>query len=243
MDDNIIEKIQNVIKPVLDKEPEFNSNFPVEFTLYHILERANCSINSLRILSKESIVTNDHAIGLISRNILTDFILISYIIVKSDSKEDLRWYYALYRSDYNKMKSYLNFAERHKFVSSQELIELNKIYENDFYKIIKTNSEIEKVNFPSMKDIVEEFMTEFQTHLLANHISAAYDIWILLSKYEHLGIHSYTLTRQVPVENLKARLDTIISKSFILSGICLEGLYEDKAYSELLKLTEDVYCA
>lgn len=234
-------KIQNIVAPVLLRENEYKEKFPIGFTFNHFLERTNYSLTSLKILLSNNIIENDHAIGLIGRNILSDFLTVSYIIAKSLSVEDDKVFYSLYKSDLDKMNSYLTLSEKYNLISPSEIQDIVNIYsdENLIYQKIKSYNKNFKVSpFPSIKNIAEQFMNVYKNHVLAAKVIQSYDIWLLLSKYEHIGIHSYTLTRPINIETLSLRAKFILSFAALTIGCSLSELKEQSAFSDIMKIYE-----
>ena len=74
-----------------------------------------------------------------------------------------------------------------------------------------------------------------------NEILGAYDIWLFYSKYEHLGVNSYDLTRNLPEQEVSKRLQDILRKTSLLVASCLDMLKEEigpvmDIYKNLFKL-------
>lgn len=198
----IIEKILRITNPILSKNIDESNNFPVGFTFYHVLERVNFNLESIRVLVEDGITKHEHAIGLLSRNLLSDFITTGYIIrlSKSDDEFYMRLY-SLYDSDLKKAKSFLNLYLDAGFIDNEEVEKYNEKFndENNVFKKIRDyclEFDIKK-RFPPTNEIIEEFFKSGLNDLWAEQIKRSYDTWAFLSKYEHLGWHSYDFTRTV----------------------------------------------
>ena len=238
--DLIITKILHIIIPVLKKDLDQKNNFPVGFTFYHVLERVRFNLESIQILAKDNIVKHDHAIGLISRNLLSDFIATGYIIKLSVSEDD--YYsklYSLYDSDLRKVDSFLNMYKKAGFIDDDELKKHNKKYsdENHIYKVIRDYcEEFDLKSFPSTRAIIEKFLKSDMNDPWVDQVQKSYETWILLSKYEHLGWYSYDVTINTDNEKAIERLNSVLFKTVILVGSCLETLKEEQAMKDSVDL-------
>jgi len=243
----VISSILKIIDPVLNRRNNETTDFPVEFTFTQILERIKFNLESMKVLVENGIAKHDHAIGLISRNLLTDFITTGYIIKLSASDEEIYVkLYALHNSDLKKIDSYLNLAKSAGFSDDTELDAFKMKYsdENHIYKTIRDYCiEFEVKNFPSMISIIELFIIADLKDRWADEIKRSYDIWIFYSKYEHLGWNSYDLTRNTSTVKADERLRNVLFKTSILLGSSLEILKEEKGLTDSIELLGQIYSA
>jgi len=237
-----IKRTLEIINPIIEKDLEEKNNFPAGFTFFHILERVKLNLQSIYLLAKDSMVKHDHAIGLISRNLMTDFIVSGYII-KLFGSEEIYYnkLYSLYNSDIKKTKSIINMFFEKGFIDEDEK---NKIEENfnnySIYKVIHdfaANHNLKE--FPNTKSIIEKFLDIDQNDEWIDQIKRSYDLWVYLSKYEHLGWYSYYLTRNTQSVKIKERLNSVLFKTLILTSSCLEILGEKRALKKIIELMED----
>lgn len=237
-----IKEILEIINPVIKKERKGTVSFPVEFTFYLLLERVKGNLDSLKILIENGIVRHDHAIGLISRNLLTDFITTGYaILLPHDKEETERKLYALYYSDIKKVDSFLKVLKSTDSINDEKHLELQEKYNENIYKIIKEYyAENELKTFPSIGGIIEMFIKSDLKDRWSEEIKRSYEIWILYSKYEHLGWNSYELTRNISKESTTSNLFSVLFNTNILALSCMEILNENDAIDALKKLSTKI---
>ncbi|MGN6647375.1 MAG: hypothetical protein ACTHJT_12690 [Cytophaga sp.] len=243
--DEIIEEILSITNPILSKDIEERNNFPVGFTFYHVLERVNFNLESIRVLVKDGITKHEHAIGLLSRNLLSDFITTGYIIRLSKSDEEFYVrLYSLYDSDLKKAKSFLRLYLDAGFIDSAEVEKYNELYndENNIFKQIRDYClEFDVKKFPQTNDIINKFFESDLNDLWTEQIKRSYDTWAFLSKYEHLGWHSYDFTRTVDSQVSEIRLNSVLFKTTIMAASCLELLKEKDAMESAVRLNKAIF--
>jgi len=232
-----IKNILEIINPVLEKDMDEKNNFPKGFTFFNVLENVQFNLESIQTLAKENIAKHDHAIGLISRNLLSDFIVTGFIIKLSKSEDDLIGnLYSLYNSDLKKMDSFLQMFKDAGFLDEEEFERFNEKYLDNrhIYKVIRDYANENNLNkFPSTRSIIEKFLSSDQNDPWTSQILNSYDIWVCLSKYEHLGWNSYDLTRNTNTKRANGRLSSVLFKTLILIGSCLETLGEMEALERI----------
>jgi hypothetical protein len=239
--DKVISSILSIINPVLNKRYNESISFPLEFTFCQVLERVKFNLESIKVLLDKGIDMHDHAIGLISRNLLTDFITTGYVIKLSNSEEEIDMkLYALYNSDLKKVDSLLKTLKKADFVSNDELNVINEKYSNDNKVIRDYCIEYEIKSFPSINTIIESFIKSDLKDIWSDQIKRSYDIWIFYSKYEHLGWSSFDLTRNTSAEKANERLTSVLMKTLILLGSCLEILKEKKGLTDSMELLKQI---
>lgn len=228
-----IQELLNLINPVLSKERNSTIEFPVEFTFYHVLERVKNNLESVHLLVKDSIVRHNHAIGLLSRNLLSDFITTGYIIRFSKCEEDLYSnLYLLYNSDLKKAKGFVGMYKKAGFIDEPSFLEYNNKYSdnNHIYKQINDYKiEFKLKDFPPITRIIEEFLESELTDYWALQIKRSYDVWTLFSKYEHIGWNSYDTTRNINRKEVEKHLNVILLNTTIMVASCFELLKEKNA--------------
>lgn len=238
--ENIIQKIKTIIKPVIKNRETLSINFPVEFTFLHVLERVDCSLESLGLLVKSDILTHEHAIGLISRNLLSDFITTGFILKESKSEEDFYCnLYLLHVADLNKGDDLINMYKEAKIITNEES---QKYYEkisepqSIYFTIRNYAKENSLKSFPTTKSIIKKFLKSNSIDGWTQEIINSYDTWLFYSKYEHLGWYSHEFTRKVSKEKATERLKNVLRLTAILIGSCLEKLKEDQPLQESIKI-------
>lgn len=242
--DIIIAEILKIINPILIKYLDQKINFPVEFTFYHVLERIKFNLESLQILVKDNITKHDHAIGLISRNLLSDFITTGFIIKLSTSEDD--YYsnlYSLYDSDLKKADSFLNMYKDAGCVDDDEWKNYNEKYsdENNIYKLIRDYcKDLDIKSFPTTRKIIERFLKSEMNDPWAVQIKKSYDTWGFFSKYEHIGWYSYDLSRNADKSIVIERLNSVLCNTSILVGSCLDTLKEEQAMNDSVDLMKKI---
>ena len=238
-----IGSILGIINPVIEKDLAEKNNFPKGFTFFHALERIQWNLESIKTLAKENIVKHDHGIGLISRNLLSDFIVTGFIIKLSESEDDFYLnLYSLYNSDLKKTDSFLQMFKDAGYLDDAEIKNYNEKYLNDghIYKVIRNYAnEFELRGFPSTRAVIEKFLASDKDDVWISQIQKSYDTWVYLSKYEHLGWNSYDLTRKTDSKKANDRLNNVLFKTIILTGSCLEILGEKEALDEISEILKE----
>ena len=235
--------IQNfvaIIAPVLSANIGKQKTFPIEVTFLHVLERVRLSLQSLYVLVKDDLLKNDHGIGLISRNLLSDFIITGHIIHTSSTEEEMtEKLYSMYNSDLKKQDAFIRMFKDSGMMSDDEFNNYFLRYDDDsdMHKIIRDNYNLGNQNFfPTTKNIIEEFLKTEIDDKWVHEIKNGYDIWVFFSKYEHLGWGSYSYTRNTELLKAEQRLKSVIFKTIILAASCCEILEENDALEQLIDL-------
>lgn len=224
-----------MIKDISEK-----NQFPKGFTFYQVLERIQYNLISIQSLVKEDIVKHDRGIGLISRNLLSDFIITGYIIKLSESEDEFYAHlYSLHNSDLKKMDAFVKMFEDAGLLENSKFSTYYDKYDrdNNIYKVIRDYiNEFAIKPFPSTKTIIELFLKSEQNDIWVRQIQQGYDLWVYLSKYEHLGWNSYDVTRNMNIAKATKRLESIIFKTSIMTASCLEILNEITAMGQVIEL-------
>lgn len=237
--EKLIFKILTIIDPVLKRREKTSISFPLEFTFFHVLERVKCNLDAIKLLQVNGVGKYDHAIGLLSRNLLSDFITTGYVIKKSENEEDIYMkLYSLHNSDIKKLGAYFTVMNKAKVITDEDVHQIkNKMSDNPIYTLILDYCKDNDVkNFPVTASIISLFSDSNPKDQWANEIKNSYDTWVYYSKYEHVGRLSYELTRGTTNEKADKRLKGVLVKTLILAASCLDILKEEEAMSECLKL-------
>lgn len=241
--DVIISKTLTLVNSILSKDIDERNNFPIGFTYYQVLERAKCSLDSLQLLVSDSIVKHDHAIGLILRNLLSDFITTGFIIrLSKDEETHYVNLYSLHNSDLKKVDALLNMYKNQGYVNADDLKSYEARYSNDnhIYKVIRDYCEEHQVkSFLPTRQIISKFLESDKNDIWVDKIKQSYGLWSFLSKYEHLGWNSYDLTRGVKEKDADERLRSVLFNTLIMIGCCFEILKEQEALKKSLDLMKD----
>ncbi|WP_018344263.1 hypothetical protein [Cytophaga aurantiaca] len=243
--DKSITEILNLINPILIKDESSTLNFPIQFTFHHVLERTTVSLESIRILMKSGISAHDHAIGLLSRNILSDFIIVGYISKFSKNEDDMiDMLNNFYNADLKKVDTYIETLKKLK-IAPEGLQEhhLNKyLTDNSVLNYVRTNINTGKSSKTNTNFIISEIHKKFSEKESQDfydiQIIKSYDTWLLLSKYEHLGWYSYEFTRNLYTEILTKRFSFVLYSTLMLITFSLGNLQEEnikRSVDELIK--------
>lgn len=240
---NLLGKLINVLDSILKDELSKHKEFPKEFTFFHVIERTKCNLDSLQLLIDDDVSRHEHAIGLIKRNLLSDFITTGYILRLSDSKEDLiSKLYSLYHSDLKKVKDYI---ERSKSTIPEAAYEkfASDFTNNDhiFGQIQEYYKAHELKSFPTTTTIFDYFFKIENKDIWIKLLIDSYDLWLLLSKYEHLGWYSYAATRNIKRELFDERLRRVLLNASIMIAGCLEILGKQEEMKAVLAIIREYY--
>lgn len=222
-----IEKFENEIDLIIKKYINEDVQFPVELTLIHVLERTQFSLHSLNLLLQGNIGKKEHSIGLICRNLLTDFITISYIINKADSEEELYVnLYSLHLSDIKKTEASIEFFKGNEKLTDKEYLNAIDKLNNPkgIYKFIKDYASDYKLKLlPQTAQMIDWFLKNHNEDPWRKSVADSYDPWLFYSKYEHLGWFSYELTRKITEQKTRTLVESVIDKvPFMIKGCLIE---------------------
>jgi hypothetical protein len=236
----IIAEMLSIISPVLQNENKEREQFPVGFTFNLVLERLEFNLYSLETLTKSNREKHDFGIGLLCRNILSDYMLIAFIIANSKKNDD-KYFYSYIYSDVKKTEDYINISEIHGLTDGEDYSDLRATLQK-FTNLIKQYWEgVETkgpIKIPTTKEIFINFRTENIKHPFSKSVKDAYDIWLEFSKFEHLSLSYYMITRKIPKEKRHFQLRSVLSMAIFLAGACLEELKELESAKKILLLNE-----
>ncbi|MES2286098.1 MAG: hypothetical protein V4547_10450 [Bacteroidota bacterium] len=245
--DKIIKQILEIINPIMDKNKAKDFDFPSEFTFFHVLERIKFNLESLDLLVGSDMIKYEHGIGLICRNLLSDFITIGFIVKLSKDEEE--YYvnlYRLYYTDLSKAESFLNMYLKAEIVTEQDLIIFRNKKKNpeEIHKLIFDYAAEYNINkFPSNAGIIELFIQSKLNDQWISEVINSYDIWTFYSKYEHIGWSSYNFTRNTEKTKAVQRLLSVLKKTTLLLSTCLDKLGETESLIKSNELHEVIYKA
>ena len=234
---SVIQELLNLTNPITNKYAGKDVSFPIEHTFLLILERAEGCLFSLEHLLKSGDLRHDHAMGLIARNLLSDFFLSSYLCKVSASNEVVEnELYKLHHGDLRKVDSLVKLYSDNDAISKEDLTSYEKSQTENIAGIIRRVIVERKLktNFPNTRQIIEQMLKKEGDDAWASEIIRAYPVWIFFSKYEHLGWMSYHLTRNKTVDQLISRLDDVVRMAAIMIGGCFETLNEKEQLDKTL---------
>jgi hypothetical protein len=236
----IISEMLNIISPVLQNENKEREKFPVGFTFNLVLERLEFNLYSLETLTKFNREKHDFGIALLCRNILSDYLLIAYIIANSN-KNDEKYFFSYIYSDVKKTEDYINLSEIHGITDGEDYSDLKTTLNNltnltkKYWEGVETKGPIK---IPTTKEIFINFRTENIEHPFSKSVTDAYDIWLEFSKFEHLSLSYYMITSKIPKDKRHFQLRSVLSMAIFLAAACLEELKELESAKKLLFLNE-----
>lgn len=240
----VIAEIRRIANPVLQKSAGKKVDFPVTFTFTQALERLDRVLESLAVLVGNDLLKHEHSIGLLLRNILSDFLPIAYMVKFSRLDELEPKLYSFYKADIKKVESHIERFRKGGLVSQEEAdrYHASTTSAGAFHQMVKDYCSQHTVkDFPSNGAIVDLVFAIKPASELANKIQQAYDLWFYYSKYEHIGWYSFDLTRQRDRKLIQARLDDVLRIAVILLGMCAEMLKDEDAMRDSGILLKQVY--
>ena len=217
----------------LGAKEEVTQTFPVKFLYFHGLERLYQSVNTIILIIRGKPVDHAHAIGLVMRNIISDFLILAYIYHKPKNDEErIDLANDLYRSDIATNDRYIEYAYKIGMLNQEMYNNYKNLHTDDgsIIKLIKDSSL--NVRFATMKDISEYFASQGEADIIGSLVVKAYDYWALFSKNEHIGWNSYNFTRPVNNSMLIQWLYTVVDYIVTSTLLCCDILEEkEKAFS------------
>lgn len=224
-----IKYMENHTSNFLRKYMNLKTKFPIPHLLIQVLERYSGNMKSLHVLIQDDVFKHMHACGLIMRNIMSDMHIIGTFLLFEESDKDLEYYcWQMLFNDIRFTDSLMTSVEKLGFPKSlqnafEETIHDWKNYEgNDFIKKnwielsskkpnelseadgndnhYKPKNEFNNINNKVLFETILKCKKEdqFAHFLILNYLN-----YSTLSKFEHLGWNSYTLTRKLDHTNIK----------------------------------------
>lgn len=238
---NIQQSISRILE-IISSNDDLNKedlDFPVEFTFYHLLERIKDNLISLELLSKNELVLHDHVIGLIIRNILSDFITTGYIILESKDLDELTdKLIAHLNADIRKMDTHIETLKVHNYIDAEKYETIKNKYSqnNSITEYIRNQSaELKEKKTPNNKMIFETFLQSENQLQWNQKIIDAYDLWLFYSKYEHIGWFSYEFTREINHNKISNNIKFTLLCTIIMTGSCYELMNNENALSQTIE--------
>lgn len=239
-----ISALRGIARPVLAAAGKQES-FPVPFTFRLVLERLESSLGTLEVLVKDNALRHHHSIGLICRNILSDFITTGGIVKLPESEESrFEHLYALYYDDLRRTDNFVKLFEEGSVLTREEAQRYSEKHAmpDSMYKVIRDYvREYDTKQFPSTTSIIKSLLTRGQEDPWLIELHRSFDIWTYYSKYEHLGWYAYELTRNLNQKKATTRLLSVLRLSALLQSSCLEVLGENKAYEESFEVYRKLF--
>lgn len=235
---------------VLDKEIIGSDNLPNGFTFRHAIERTNYSLLGINRLSDSDDCNYCHSINLICRNILTDYILLKYIKLKYKNDEDSISIFllAIYNDEIIRAKNYISNLSSHPFSAKNSKEDFHKQFTDPQNILSHINQliELNKSNLPknitTTTTIFKEILSTSNSNSQNIKIIDAYDIWLKLSKNEHIGWFSFEFSRNLNKEYVTKLINRTICYSIELIEICLEYLAEYESVEKLKQIQINNNC-
>ena len=214
----VLNKMLNLTRSLTDQKKEVKDD--VLFSIL-IIERLQQSLETIKtLLANTGIRKHGHAIGLIGRNVLSDYLMFIYVFGNSvihDPQYVVQW---LFNDDIKRVENHINWHSDNGLLPEADLFRNGKVeFESDVsdkhwkQALLKTEKDIPE------KDRIKSLSTgAIAKHLIlsdsrfARFARIAYDIWIHWSKYEHIGWYSYKLTR-IDIKDNSERIDFLITCS------------------------------
>ncbi|HOZ41432.1 MAG: hypothetical protein IPO05_19245 [Flavobacteriales bacterium] len=259
-----IEELRSIVRPFIAAHP--SKSMPiVEWTFLHALERVDRNLHSIHTLVKEDLEAHEHGIGLLSRNLLSDFLIIGHAVRSSTQLTIEAELMPLFRSDIEKVEAHEERYNRNKQFTTEEYLDypiggrLNRTIGDivaDYYKAnpepidpamscphckTKRPKKVTKKRWDSNADIAEKAMKMKPPSALAVNLWRAYDQWFYYSKYEHIGWHSFVLTRSNTVEMMEARLRRILLRTSVLMGLCFDMLEHREELERSMSIVQRLF--
>lgn len=221
----LIQVLEN-FETAINAEQEKSVFFPLEHTLLHILDRVQYSLYSLKTLSTEDIYKNHHGIGLLLRNLTSDFLL--WLQVDSLETEDrkVEFLNQIYKSDFDKMdKLVSDFIKAGNAVGKMESYKSDPIYIN--LQAVKKQSINNKAIFDNLRRDEAK-----RHHTIA--VTEVYQMYVYFSKYEHLGYFSWTETRNFKPSFFTAAIEIVL----FYTSVMLYEVFDFLHYSNFVEAME-----
>jgi hypothetical protein len=202
---NFLFSNDKLLKILIPLEEEVPLQFPVKYLYYHIGERLIFATKTIILFLKNSPENHVHGLGLLLRTVYTDFILASYLYSYYEDEEQMKEQIIIYLNhEITKEESYVSHVRNKKLVNENELsryikkvsgeANIKKVVKNKYSELMKIYA-VKKLPFPSTAEIVKNFPQNMYGKLMTPFVYKAYDIWKLLSQFEHIGLNSYLMTR------------------------------------------------
>jgi hypothetical protein len=213
-----------------------------ELGLHLFMSRNYSSLKSAQYLLQQYEPAFDHALGLIFRNILTDFFLVMNIRFNTNGQEEIELVMDGYFIDSEtKIDQYVALAKKCELTTVENI---EKATENLNDKatisgVIREKKQSRKIDSKSIqtsaifKNLLENPRVEDH---IKKGIKNAFDLWKYYCQYEHFGLKSLEINRNVSEKMFNSRIESIISYSILTIGTCLTALAKKEEEEHLANL-------
>lgn len=226
---NRLEDFIQFLSKILEKEIPNSDELPTGITYLQIIERTNYSLLAINRLLDSNDYKYSHALNLICRNILTDYILIMYIQVKfnSNSEEIKCFLLSIYNDEFDRLQKTI---ESKVYISRSE--DFNIMFNNPKDRLYQIKNIIKHYNnkIPEYKSTIAMYNVLVNNHgsnTLTQEVIEAYGIWMKLSKSEHIGWFSFEFSRTLNIEEMKSLINIVLKKSINMIIFILPYFKED----------------
>lgn len=247
----VMADVANFINDEIHKDHNISS-FPVGRTFLHIIERLGLNVSALLKLTEDSYKDHFHAIGLISRNIYTDFLLVCYFSqISADREADL---YRMLNRELDGSDNYVNLLGQYKIIS----VEVQQKY----FERYKTDSDERKIRdhkkkgedverFPSTTELIKLLLNRKEHYEVLGakkkeernpwieYAIHTFDKWKLFSSFEHVGLAAYQSTREISDEKSFVTMAETMKVVCLALAVCFDLIEENLPSKKSLEYFED----
>ena len=212
-----------------------------ELGLLLFISRNYSSLKSALYLLQQYEPTFDHALGLIFRNILTDFFLVMNIRYNTNGREEIDWVMEGYFIDCEtKIDKYVALAKESELTTVENIKKAtenlnDKATISGVIREKKQNRKIESKSFQTSTLFKNLLKNPGVENHIKKEINNAFDLWKFYCQYEHFGLKSSEVTRNVSEKMFNSRIESIIIYSILSIRTCLTALAK---YEEELQLSD-----
>lgn len=245
--------ILNLITPILQKHTLDPTTFSDLHTNVHAVERFKWSLDSLKVLVEDNLIKNNHVIGLILRNMLTDAYTFAYLYHYDNGKSEQEKLYALYYSDITNYSGFMQLLKNTKAISDDDYNRFIDLTENDasILKHVTTYCKDNGISPIIKTSKIVTWLLEDRKQNRNKNINNLYDLlnnsyrlWIRFSKHEHIGYYSYAFSRVKDVNGFKKQVLSDIQQVLILSiwtiSAYIQKLQEPEAEKQLVEYSVEM---
>lgn len=217
------------LEPIFQNLPRKNEWLGfTDFGLRLFIDRSYCGLKSAQLILNNFQDHYDQGLGLIFRNIISDFFLVMNMTLYAPKSQEIDFLLIHYFKDgENQMNRFINRMETTGMYPIQMMNQIRANLTNAKTKSGLIRSEADPEIKPEMR--TAEIFTNLLKHHASNDqikmlLSHAFDLWKYYSQYEHYGISAYELTRNPRGEEFNSRIVSILKISFFSLTICLKNL-------------------
>jgi len=182
-------------------------------------------------LAADGIAKHEHAISLLSRTILTDYITIAdavYFSAGGDCREAL---FKIYSADVTTLEGYLEWQRKWDMLTQDEHDEHKRKGGEDghFVRLVRDHYKGKLPHGPRPTKIADSLPKD---NPRAREVRLAYEQWFIYGKTEHVGYISTVIIDANDNILREWRLRLVILFAMRLAVICLEQLREPAAHNQ-----------